>query len=250
MSSFGGMELQVIQTSSDAIQPFRELFLQEARFQFVCDKCHRYGWADAYLFILDGTKVGYGAVWGTDRRQDRDTIFEFYVMPPFRGLVNTIFPRFCAVSGAIFIESQSNDALLTAMLYEHARNINAEAVLFEDHLKTHLAAPGAVLRKDEAATEGDDRAYVLELNGERVATGGLMLNYNPPYADIYMGVEEPFRRSGLGSWLVQELKREAYRMGRVPAARCNVSNPISKATLLKAGFRVCGYRLKGTITKP
>jgi RimJ/RimL family protein N-acetyltransferase len=43
------------------------------------------------------------------------------------------------------------------------------------------------------------------------------------------------------------LKKEIYRMGRVPAARCNISNRASKATLLKAGFTPCGFRLKGTI---
>lgn len=76
-----------------------------------------------------------------------------------------------------------------------------------------------------------------------------MLNYNFPYADIYMQVNEPFRRKGLGSFLVQELKAEAYRIGRVPAARCNIDNKISKATLLKAGFKICGFRLKGNIQK-
>lgn len=245
------MEFQVIKTPGDAIRPLRELFLREANIQFVCNKCHQYGWADAYLFTTDGTQVGYGAVWGTDRREDRDTIFEFYVLPPFRGLANALFARLCSVSGAVFIESQSNDALLTAMLYEHARNINAEAILFEDGVKTALAVPGAVFRQqdDDPDPAGDDRAYVLERHGNRVASGGLMLNYNLPFADVYLEVEEPFRRQGLGSFLVQELKKEAYRMGRVPAARCNVGNRISKATLLKAGFRVCGFRLKGIIVK-
>ena len=36
-------------------------------------------------------------------------------------------------------------------------------------------------------------------------------------------------------------------MGRVPAARCNISNNASKATLIKAGLTPCGFRLKGDI---
>jgi len=47
--------------------------------------------------------------------------------------------------------------------------------------------------------------------------------------------------------MVQELKRETYLMGRVPAARCNINNVISKATLSKAGFKICEYRLNGEI---
>jgi RimJ/RimL family protein N-acetyltransferase len=68
-----------------------------------------------------------------------------------------------------------------------------------------------------------------------------------PYADLYYEVNENHRQKGFGSYMVQELKRETYLMGRVPAARCNINNVISKATLLKAGFKVCGYRLNGEI---
>jgi RimJ/RimL family protein N-acetyltransferase len=80
-----------------------------------------------------------------------------------------------------------------------------------------------------------------------MATGGFMLNYNHPFADIYMDVKEEFRQRGLGSLMVQELKKEIYKAHRVPAARCNIKNTISRATLIKAGFRLCGYLLEGKI---
>ncbi|MES1219062.1 MAG: GNAT family protein, partial [Bacteroidota bacterium] len=60
-------------------------------------------------------------------------------------------------------------------------------------------------------------------------------------------VNEKYRQRGFGTFIVQELKKEAYLMGRVPAARCNINNTISKATLLKAGFKVCGNRLIGEV---
>ena len=47
--------------------------------------------------------------------------------------------------------------------------------------------------------------------------------------------------------IVQELKKEAYHIGRVPAARCNVKNYISRLTLMKAGLRPCGFLLLGTV---
>ncbi|GAB4025808.1 GNAT family N-acetyltransferase [Spirosoma gilvum] len=245
------MTIQIDKTSEDEIVPFRVLFLQEVNCQFVCNKCHQYGWADVYLFRIDNVKVGYGAVWGTDRREDRDTIFEFYVLPLYRRFVNAIFPEFCSVSGATYIESQTNDALLVAMTYEYAQYIHAEASLFDDQLTTSLTVSNVVFRQRTADdVEADDQSsYVLEQNGTIVASGGLMLNYNLPFADIYMQVNEPFRQQGLGSFLVQELKKVAYLMGRVPAARCNVTNQISKATLQKAGLRACGFRLKGILIK-
>ncbi|MEO5997553.1 MAG: GNAT family N-acetyltransferase [Chitinophagaceae bacterium] len=245
------MELKITKTALSEVQSFRALFLKENNFQFICNKCHDYGWADTYLFMIDGQKIGYGSVWGTDRREDRDTIFEFYMLKPFRKFYNLIFPDFLSITVPLFIESQTNDLLLTSMLYEYAQNIHAEAILFEDHYKTNYFTPGTIFRKrkTEDLMAEDDSDYVLELNGEIAASGGLILNYNLPYADIFMHVKEPFRRRGLGCLIVQELKTLAYEIGRVPAARCNVDNKISKATLKKAGLKVCGYRLKGDVKK-
>lgn len=89
--------------------------------------------------------------------------------------------------------------------------------------------------------------YVLEWSGEIDATGGFMLHYNMPFADLYMEVKESFRNRGLGSFILQELKQACYLTGRVPASRCNIQNKASRAALLKAGLRVCGFTLKGEI---
>lgn len=243
------MEISILPSPLDDIRDLRSLFLHELNAQFICNKCHDYSWADTYSFMLNGRKAGYGAVWGTDRRQDRDAIFEFYLLPPYRRYAYEVFAAFQALCGAAYIEVQSNDALLLSMLYTHARNIRAEAILFGDHVITHHQMPGAVFREVTATDEeADDNEYLLEHNGQIVATGGLMLNYNMPYADIYMSVKETHRGNGYGSYIVQELKKEAYRRGRVPAARCNIQNRISQSTLEKAGLKICGYRLKGEMS--
>ena len=245
------MDIKAIKATLAEIQDLRVSFLREGNFQFIYNKCHQYGWADTWLFLVDGQRAGYGAVWGTDRREDRDSIFEFYLVEPFRKPASLIFEEFCSVSGASFIECQSNDFLLASMLYEFAENINAEAILFEDDLQTDLAIPGVTFLREPATADNsaDAGGYFLEKDGEVVATGGFFLNYNKPYADIYMEVKEPFRRQGFGGLIVQELKKEIYKLGRVPAARCNIDNKASKPTLLKAGFKVCGARLKGTIKR-
>jgi GNAT superfamily N-acetyltransferase len=243
------MELKVIKTSLNEIQALRVLFLAENNFQFIYNKCHENDWADTWLFVVDGKKIGYGAVWGTERREDRDAIFEFYLLEPYRKRATVVFAEFCSASSATLINCQSNDGLLCSMLYEFAPNIKAEAILFEDNFQPELAVPGVIFSREPAAvTAGNDAGgYFLKQNGEVVATGGFMLNYNKPYADIYMEVKEPFRRNGLGSLIIQELKKEIYLLGMVPAARCNISNKASKATLLKAGFKVCGAVLNGAI---
>jgi hypothetical protein len=243
------MEIKISKSALEEIQPFRVLFLQENNFQFIYNKCHSYGWADTYAFFIDDTKVGYGAVWGKDKREDRDAIFEFYIINPYRKFANAVFPKFHAACGAKFIECQSNDLLLSSMLYEYAQNINAEAILFKDNFQTNFFIDGIVLQKkiSEKNDHPDDRKYILKQNDEEIANGGLMLNYNMPYADLYYEVKEKYRRKGFGGLIIQELKNEAYKMGRVPAARCNIDNTISKSALLKSGFIICGYRINGEI---
>jgi GNAT superfamily N-acetyltransferase len=82
-----------------------------------------------------------------------------------------------------------------------------------------------------------------------VAAGGdILFHYNRPYGDIYMKVAEPFRRRGVGTYLVQELKRVCYQGGSVPAARCNPTNIASRQTLQRAGFVPCGHIVKGTVS--
>lgn len=243
------MEIKVVKTGLPAIADLRILFLQENNVQFVHNKCHLYGWADTYLFTVQDLSVGYGAVWGRNKREDRDAIFEFYVMKPYRKLANAFFDALCNGSGAPFMECQTNISLLSAMFFEHAKNIYAEAILFEDHFQTDFSMEGMIFQKKTIGENDNpnDCACVIKQQDEIIASGGLMLNYNIPFADIYYEVNEKHRNKGIGSFMVQELKREAYLMGRVPAARCNIKNRISKATLQKAGLAVCGYLLQGEL---
>jgi RimJ/RimL family protein N-acetyltransferase len=243
------MNFTVIKTTFDEIRDMRASFLQEMNAQFVCDKCHYYGWSDDYLFMIDDTKIGYGCVWGTDKREARDCIFECYLLPQYRFHDTVFFEQLARTSGALYVEVQTNDRSLAPLFFRYTNNIRAEAVLFEEDRETSLHIAGAIFR-EKTMTDNindNDTKHVVEMDGELAGSGGLMLNYNHPYADIYMEIKEPFRGKGLGSFLVQELKKEAYHLGRVPAARCGINNSISRATLQKAGLRICGYRLKGSI---
>lgn len=246
------MKFKAHKTELKAILPLRNLFLQEANFQIRYNACHERGWTDSYLLMIDEVDVGYGSIKGQEVA-DRDTVFEFYLTPPYRKFSSPLFDELIAASGARFIECQSNDALLTSMLYEFAQNINSDVVLFEHHAVTEHTIPGVIFRPRK---ENDSMfehkiepigEYVLELDGEVVATGGYFFHYNMPFADLYMEVKENFRRKGFGSFIVQELKKACYLAGRVPAARCNIQNKASSAALLKAGLKVCGFMLKGDI---
>jgi GNAT superfamily N-acetyltransferase len=201
---------------------------------------------------MDDLAVGYGSIKGQER-DDRDTVFEFFVIPPFRRKARELFRKLLLASEAGLIECQSNDLLLSSMLFEFCPSVSADVVLFEDHAVTRLSVPGAIVRRKRPGDEifghtaepvGD---YIVELKGEIVASGGFLLHYNLPFADLYMEVREDCRRRGIGSFLLQEVKRECYLAGRAPAARTSIGNVASRATLAKAGLRVCGFMLMGKV---
>lgn len=245
------MKISISKVPLKDLGTLRTEFLKENDIEFCLDKCHLYGWADTYLIAVDDAVAGYGSVWGKDERKDRDSIFEYYLRKEYRGHDTTIFKEFIGSCGASYIESQSNDKFLAPMFFEFAHEIFAEAILFEESFESQLAIPGAELvQSGDNNPKNRDQPYELKFGGEVVATGGLMLNYNFPYADIYYGVEEKHRRKGFGTFIVQELKKEAYKMGRVPAARCSINNMVSKRTMMKAGLGICGWRLVGKINHP
>lgn len=249
------MTANVSKVELNTIQPLRTLFLQETNFQVRYNACHERGWTDSYLLELDGSRVGYASIKGLEEIRARDAIFEFFVIRSFRKHASSLFRQLLAASGARYVECQSNDLLLSSMLFEHATNIRANVTLFEDDAVTGHVVPGAVVRprrdsdqifRHAAEPAGD---YVVVVDGEVAGTGGFLRHYNMPFADLYMEVREDCRKRGLGSLLIQEVKKACYLAGRVPAARCNLDNTASRATLVKAGMRVCGFMLTGVAAR-
>lgn len=246
------MRFNAVKTGLARIQTLRALFLQEANFQVRYHACHERGWTDSYLLTGDDVEIGYGSIKGREIA-DRDTVFEFYVIPPLRKHASRLFRALLDASRAERIECQSNDLLLSAMSFEFAHHIQADTMLFEAHAATGLVCPGAIFRsrrigdaifEHRAEPEGD---YVVDMHGDIVATGGFLLHYNHPFADVYMEVEASHRQRGVGSFLVQEIVKQCYAAGRVPAARCGLHNTASRATLTKAGLRPCGFMLAGDV---
>jgi GNAT superfamily N-acetyltransferase len=242
-------------TALETILPWRDLYRQEMNCQVIHDSIHdRDGWSREYLLTDDSRPVGYGSVAVAGPWKDKPTAYEFYVVPSARARVFDLFEALLAASAAVAIETQSNAGLLAVMIHAYARDVETESILFHDRVTTHLPPPeGMVFRAATKADrpkmpEGEAGAdYVLDAGGTIAACGGLLWHYNRPYGDLYMHVAEPFRRRGLGAYLVQEIKRACYERGSVPGARCNPKNTASRKTLRKAGFVPCGHILTGAV---
>ena len=249
------MDVSARAASFEEIVRWRDLHRLEMACQITHDSIHtRPGWTEEYVLLLEGTGVGYGSVAVGGPWTGKPTVYEFFVVPHQPRLrAFELFQALLAASRAVAVKAQSNDTLTTVMLHTFAENVTSESILFHDKLATSLRPLGATFR-EPVASEAPDVSEshlkwcgVVELDGQVAGSGGILFHYNRPYGDIYMDVAEPFRRRGLGSFLVQELKRVCYEGGHVPAARCSPSNIASRRTLQKAGFVPCGHILTGSV---
>jgi GNAT superfamily N-acetyltransferase len=243
-----GPSLDVVGVALADILGMRDEYRREMACQIVHDSWHGRGFTRSYVLRADGRVAGYGSVGGAPR-DPHDTLKEFFVRPAHRAIALPLFRHLVAASGARAVEAQTNDALLMRMLQACAVEPTSDTLLFEDGDATALGVPlrGAVVRP----VTSEDHAHVfphahepvgewgVEWQGALVATGGLAFHYNPPYGDLFMEVAAPHRRRGVGSYLVQELKRRCRESGHVPAARCHADNVASRRTLERAGMRPC-----------
>lgn len=250
------MHFHVRQAELQDIRAMRDIYRQEMSCQVIHDSIHpRPGWTQEYLFSVGGATVGYGSVAVSGPWKDKPTVYEYYVLPQYRSRMFDLFIALLAASGATMIETQSNDPLLTVMLHTFAQNVTSESILFHDKLTTTHSPSDAIFRRaspeDAAQVAGQqldsEAKWVVAVGDTIAAAGDILFHYNRPYGDIYMKVAEPFRRRGIGTYLVQELKRVTYEGGSVPAARCNPKNIASRKTLQKAGFVPCGHILNGAV---
>src|SRR5262245_970455 len=248
------MKVSARPTRLEDIARWRDMYRSEMACQIIHDSIHeRSGWTNEYMLFSDGEAAGYGSIAVGGPWTGTPTAYEFYVVPDQRLRMFDLFEALLGASGAVTIEVQSNDHLSTAMLHAFAGEVVSEAILFHDKLRTKHRPAGVIFREPVATEVPDVQPDqlkwhgVVEAQGQMAASGGILFHYNRPYGDIYMDVAEPFRRRGIGAFLVQELKRVCYEGGHVPAARCNTGNVASRRTLQKAGFVPCGHVLKGSV---
>ncbi len=246
----------VTPSSADEILPMREERRREMNCQIVHDSIHsREGWTITYRLGIDGVPAGFGSVAIAGPWKDKPTIFEFHVRPKHRARVFDLFDALVIDSGARFMEVQSNDTLLAVMLHTYARDLWTEKIVFHDKVTTALPSMGAVIHgmtsdqetRQAIADRQGGPEWRLVLDGETVASGGILFHYNRPYGDIFMEVAEAHRGRGFGSYLVQELKRLAYELDSIPCARCSPDNIASRRTLQKAGLVPFANIVNGTL---
>jgi GNAT superfamily N-acetyltransferase len=250
------MTLHCTPATAEQLLPLRTRYRSEARGQIVHDALHRRdGWTRSFLLAVDGVDAGFGSIAIDGPWKNAPTIYEFYLRAEYATRAFALFEMFMESCGARHFEVQTSDALLTVMLHAYGRVTESERIVFADGATTALPSHGAVLstltERQELLAAIERRQgggeWLLQLEGRVVAKGGLLFHYNRPYGDIWMEVDEAYRQRGLGAYLVQELKRECYAVGAIPAARCATTNIASRKTLQRAGLVPTAHILLGTI---
>lgn len=239
------------------IEPLREKYRKEMNCQIIHDSIHgRAGWSKEFALDDGGVVIGYGSIAVAGPWRNNPALYEFFVEAEYRTRTFQAFASLSQVCGAKIIETQSNDHLLTLVLHVFAHNLRPESILFEDGFQTSFRPQGAGFRaaipSDAAVLQrlelDENAAWVATMNDEIAGAGGVLYHYNRPYGDVYMKIAEAFRRLGLGTYLVQELKAVCRKGDSVPAARCNINNLPSRSTLQKAGFAPCGVLIVGDLS--
>jgi GNAT superfamily N-acetyltransferase len=252
------MPVHAALTVAPVVLPLRTRYRQEMNCQIVKESIHtRTGWTLTYALGVDDTLAGFGTVAIAGPWKDKPTILEFYVLPEHRSRAFDLFEAFLEASGSRLMEIQSSDLLLAAMLHTYARDVSSEAIVFRDGVTTALPANGAVLEprtsdrqvRRAMAERAGGPEWILRVDGKPAGKGGVLFHYNVPYGDVYMEIDEAFRGRGFGAYFVQELKRQAYDIGSIPAARCNRDNRASRRTLQRAGFVPYAHILNGSIAE-
>ncbi len=234
------------------IAPLRALFLTELNAQCRYDAAHARRGTTQFAIRQDDRDVGYGAV--KDMHETRGTVFEFYLMPPFRNEAPAVLRSLVETSGAEALECQTNDLFYASLVGQFPGEPTSDTILFAAGRSNGLQSADAVVRRRRRRDDVFEHTvepvgdFVVDVKGDVVGTGGFLLHYNPPFADLFMEVRPDARRRGYGSLLIQELVTHCYLAGRVPAARTGVENVASQRTLTKGGLRECGRMLRVLIT--
>lgn len=237
------MQARAVPGRVDQVQEMRTSFLEGLGCQFVSDSLLHRGAGNPYLLLDGDDEVGYGVVLN---RYDPGHIHEFYLN---RDYDLHYAEALAQSSGATHVRAQTNMPLMLQVACDLTSSLEVEYVLFEDHEQSPLQAPMEGIRFAEVfdvePNHPDSRYFSLVVNDQVAVKGGYLGHYNPPYVDVYMDLQQEMRGKGLGSYFVQEVRRQALQRGKKPAARCGIDNLASRRTLMRGGFRPCGHLVFG-----
>lgn len=242
------MKIVVRKSSAEETAEFRRRLMAETPLQFVAWSALPRGIADPWLVLVDGEPAGYYTVWN---RYYEGAVGECWIAPSFERARAQLLTETASLSGAREVRAQTNMPGMLALALDSCPSVEATNVLFgwSGGEGPPCPIPGleCVPVPNPEPNHPDSRDFAAVLGGAKIAQGGYLCHYNPPFADVHMEVGEAWRGRGVGAWFVAQASRAAAEAGKTPAARCNIDNFSSRRTLIKGGMEVIGHILQGRI---
>lgn len=140
------MSFHIEKTALATILELREHYLQEMNAQIRYNARHERNWTDSYQIRHGDQTIGYASVMGADRIEERDCLFEFFVITGYRNQQANIFQQLIRETGVSRLTCQTNDPFMFPMMMEFGQGMHSEVMLFQDQKTTNWTVPGFLLR--------------------------------------------------------------------------------------------------------
>lgn len=189
----------------------------------------------------------------------KKTLVQFYTFPEYFIHAAEIFEYIIEnniVEGAAV---STKEAEFLSLCLDYQKNISTDCYLFTDNKKItyelanfkdvsfKLARSNdidTIKTKCDPAFEGyyedlikNNQLFVLYSGDILLGIGEFRIfKSNEHYGDIGMIVVEEYRKKGIGTYIITQLKEHCYRNNLKPMACCNIKNIGSKKVLEKCGF--------------
>lgn len=242
LQDLDGLRQEYIESLAGPLEPFLEELISYSRLY--------------YRLVQGGQPIGYFCV------STKGTLLQFYLKAGHIRSLQSIFSRL--LSQGFFTQAlvSTRDRLGISSCLEFHKEVSVDDYLFED-------GSGPV----EAASEWQDSVFALAgtddiplirsvvndfhdflhytlegsvaeqsifllLDGNTLLGTGVIASkeYQPPYVDIGMCVNEQYRRQQVGTEIIRRLRLHCRERALIPLASCRFDNLASKKTLEKAGM--------------
>ena len=212
--------------------------------------------ANIYIIAYDDEVVGYFCA------SPKRTLLQFYVVDDVLPRLQEIFSEMLSrghIEKALVL---TRDRVALAVCMDFVKEVAVDSYLFEEGEQIPTVTLDITEPVFRVATLSDAPAiraacgdfhdflhYTLEgsiatgdifvlLSGESVLGTGVIgsKEFQHPYVDIGMCVNEVYRKKNVGTYMLTKLREECHRQGWIPGASCKSGNVASRKTLEKAGM--------------
>lgn len=203
--------------------------------------------------MYDGKNVGHFCV------DSSKILVQFYIFNEYLIYASEIFLHIITSDIIETASVSTKESIFLGLCLDYQKSVSVDMYIFSDNRKVKYKLKGfnntvfrlatkcdidAIKNKCDPAFEGyyedlitNDQLFVLYEEDTLLGIGEFrIIKAHNQYGDIGMVVVEEYRRKGIGTYIITQLKEHCYKNNLKPMACCNSKNLASKNTLEKSGF--------------